>query len=78
MARRQIRELITGIEETARKRGKLLDFYFMNDASYWQNPLKSYGRESLQFLKMMSREWDPDSLLQRLQNGGFLVSKVSP
>lgn len=74
LARSLIRELITGVEEVAKKTGLWEDFYFMNDASYWQNPLKSYG--SLEWLRKISKKWDPDGVFQKQQSGGFLLSKV--
>jgi hypothetical protein len=76
LARKQIRELISTIESTARKGGHLLDFQFMNDASYIQSPLKSYGSEMLEFLKTTSQKYDPQGIFQEKQNGGFLLSKV--
>ena len=76
MARSQIRQLISSIESTAKSRSLLLDFHFMNDASYIQSPLKSYGDESLAFLRDESRRWDPEGVFQRLQNDGYLLDKV--
>jgi hypothetical protein len=74
LARSQIRLLISSIESMARARGLLLDFQFMNDASYTQSPLQSYGSDSLALLKAASEKWDPDGVFQRLQNSGFLLS----
>ena len=48
----------------------------MNDASYIQSPLQGYGPESLAFLGAASRKWDPEGVFQRLQNSGFLLSKM--
>jgi hypothetical protein len=76
LARKQLRELISVIETTARARDSLLKFQFMNDASYIQSPLKSYGSEMLEFLRTTSRKWDSKGVFQRQQNGGFLLSKV--
>ncbi|KAF8861918.1 FAD-binding domain-containing protein [Acephala macrosclerotiorum] len=75
-ARVKVRELITVIEDTTRARGLLLDFKFMNDAGYIQSPLKSYGREMVEFLKGQSEKWDPNGVFQKLQNGGHLLSKL--
>ena len=76
LARKQIRELISGIEVAAKTRGLDLDFKFMNDASYNQSPLRSYGNESLELLNTTRQKWDPEGVFQRLQNGGFLLSKA--
>lgn len=48
----------------------------MNDSSYWQNPLKSYGKDSLDFMEKMAVKWDPEHVFQKLQNDSFLISKV--
>lgn len=53
-----------------------IPFVFMNDASRDQNPLASYGAASLEKLRAVSQKYDPTQLFQRLQNDGFLLSKV--
>lgn len=69
----QTHQLISSIEETARARGLLLEFKFMNDASYTQSP---FVASTLSSLKVASEKWDPEGVFQRLQNSGFLVSKA--
>ncbi|KAK0101363.1 hypothetical protein ONS95_006538 [Cadophora gregata] len=76
LARKQIRQLISGIEDAAEAHALDLDFKFMNDASYIQSPLRSYSHESLEHLQATGQKWDPKSVFQRLQNGGFLLSKA--
>lgn len=76
LARSQIRQLISSIEFTAKSRGLLLDFCFMNDASFIQSPLKAYGTESVALLEAASHKWDPEGIFQQLQNSGFLLSKM--
>jgi len=75
-ARSKLRQLLSSIESASKEHGKLLDFLFMNDSSYLQSPLKGYGEESLELLRKASREWDPEGVFQKLQNSGFLLSKV--
>lgn len=53
-----------------------LDFIFLNDASHDQNPLASYGTENLAKLREISRAYDPEQIFQKLQNGGFLLSRA--
>jgi hypothetical protein len=76
LARSQIRQLISSFESTAKARGLLLNFHFMNDCSHLQSPLQSYGPESLAFLKTVSQKWDPQGVFQKLQNSGYLLSKM--
>ncbi|KAE9370896.1 FAD-binding domain-containing protein [Stipitochalara longipes BDJ] len=68
----QTHQLISSIETAARARGLLLDFKFMNDASYTQFP---FTATTLKSLKAASEKWDPEGVFQRLQNSGFLISK---
>ena len=70
---KQIRELISRIEGAATKKDKLVDFHFMNDCSYWQDPLRSMGDEKLQFMKDVSLKYDKNGIFQKLQGCGFLL-----
>ena len=76
VARSQMSQLIEELAAAATSRGLLLDFLFQNDASYTQSPLKSYGDESLRYLKEMAQKYDPEGVFQKLQNSGFLVSRA--
>ncbi|KAI0850546.1 FAD-binding domain-containing protein [Daldinia vernicosa] len=58
------------------ERGLSLPFTFMNDASRDQNPLASYGTESVNKLKQISQKYDASQLFQKQQNDGFLLSKL--
>jgi hypothetical protein len=62
--------------ETAGSMGILLDFVFMNDANFDQNPLASYGAANVQKLRVTAAKYDPGALFQRLQVDGFLLRKV--
>ena len=62
--------------ELGEQRGLTVPFLFMNDASSDQNPLSLYGVKNLAKLKNVSKKYDPSQMMQRLQNGGFLLSKV--
>ena len=56
--------------------GILLDFVFMNDANFYQNPIASYGVEVVQKLKKVAGKYDQDRVFQVLQAGGFLLRDV--
>ncbi|KAI0105083.1 hypothetical protein GGR51DRAFT_202935 [Nemania sp. FL0031] len=58
------------------KRGSSLPFFFMNDASRDQDPLASYGPESLAKLKQVAARYDPNRVFQTLQHSGFLLSRA--
>lgn len=36
----------------------------------------SYGQHNLERLKSIAKKYDPGSIFQKLQNGGWLVSKA--
>lgn len=62
--------------ELAGAKGLALPYVFMNDATYSQNPLASYGAANVARLRDVSRRYDPAQVFQRLQNDGFLLSKA--
>lgn len=62
-------------KELGEKRGSYLPFKYMNDASRDENPLRSYPTANLERLKAIAAKYDPLGVFQRLQNGGFLLSK---
>ncbi|KAF2026973.1 FAD-binding domain-containing protein, partial [Setomelanomma holmii] len=64
------------VESLARARGKFYAYRFMNDASYAQSPLSSYGAANLASMNAVSAVYDPTGVFQRLQNAGFLVSRT--
>lgn len=61
---------------SAEERGKLLEYQFMNDASYTQTILDSYGSENVNMLKDVARKYDPEGVFQKLQHDGFLLKKL--
>ncbi|KAF2198554.1 FAD-binding domain-containing protein [Delitschia confertaspora ATCC 74209] len=63
------------VEELSRNEKSYYPFQFMNDASYTQNPLASYGAQNLAKLRDVGKAYDPDGLFQTLQNSGFLLSR---
>ncbi|KAK4185136.1 hypothetical protein QBC35DRAFT_504349 [Podospora australis] len=63
-------------QKRAVERGVDVPVLFMNDASRDQNPLASYGRESLQRLRAVSQRYDEAQIFQHLQRGGFKLSKA--
>ncbi|KAF5027020.1 hypothetical protein F66182_895 [Fusarium sp. NRRL 66182] len=64
-------------QKLAKERGTFIPFLFMNDASRDQNPLASYGAANVARLKGIAKKFDRNQVFQRLQNGGFLLSKAA-
>jgi hypothetical protein len=75
-ANAQINSLISTLRSTASARGELLDFQFMNDSGYQQDPLKSYGASNLATIQAVAKKYDPKAVFQKLQNNGFKFSKA--
>lgn len=46
-------------------------YRYLNYCGKWQNPFHSYGEDNWEFLRSVSREYDPDGLFQRGCPGGF-------
>ena len=63
------------MESEAKKDSLFLPFLFHNDASVLegQNPLASYGTESLTKLRDASEKYDPGQVFQNVQFASFKV-----
>lgn len=72
----QVLKLARRIKTAAASEDKLLDFQFMNDSNFTQSPLKAYGEKSLAKMKEAAQKYDPHGAFQKLQNDGFLLSKL--
>ncbi|KAI8957385.1 FAD-binding domain-containing protein [Daldinia sp. FL1419] len=76
---KQVHSVLTQIGDYVKSRSqarKLYDpFIFANIAARDQNVLASYGSQNLNFLRTVSQKYDRSGTFQRLQNGGFLVSR---
>ena len=69
-------QLMSAISKAAAAKDELLDLEYMNDANSLQSPLKSYGAASVAYLQSVSKKYDPTAVFQKLQNSGFLLSKL--
>lgn len=65
------RSLSDAIMAQAQIRGVHVPYIFMNDASWDQNVIGHYGTESVERLKKVQRQYDPELIFQRLVPGGF-------
>ncbi|KAI2845191.1 CAZyme family AA7 [Aspergillus niger] len=74
--REAVRKIVDVAETTAKQAGAYLPYRYSNYASRDQDPLSSYGAENVARLKSIAAKYDPDEVFQKLQNGGWLLSKV--
>ncbi len=65
------REALSAIESRAKAEGLLRKFQYINYAAPYQAPLASYGAENSEFLKRVSRKYDPQAFFQHRVPGGF-------
>ncbi|KAJ4288095.1 hypothetical protein N0V90_012112 [Kalmusia sp. IMI 367209] len=68
--------LAHSIQSSAQAKGLYDKYIFANIASKDQQVLNSYGQANLDFMKTVSKKYDPLQTFQKLQNGGFLVTKA--
>lgn len=70
-----MQEVIERIDAVATANGTSHPYRYLNYCAKWQQPLEGYGEDNLQFLKEVSRRYDPDGLFQRGCEGGFKLSR---
>ncbi|RDW77834.1 hypothetical protein BP6252_05887 [Coleophoma cylindrospora] len=73
--RKSAREIVDTAVKISKRNGTYLPFIYSNYASQDQDPLASYGPENLLKLRSIAEKYDIDAVFQKLQNGGWLVSK---
>lgn len=66
----------TQLEEYAASIGALVPWQYVNYADPSQNPLKSYGKKNIEFLKEVSKKYDPTGVFQKMVPSGFRLYKV--
>ncbi|KAL6233355.1 hypothetical protein BDW75DRAFT_191822 [Aspergillus navahoensis] len=62
--RNTARSLFEGIEEDARRLDSYEPFLYLNYAADWQDPIASYGEESVEMLRRVSRDVDPKGVFR--------------
>ncbi|KAL4751916.1 hypothetical protein BDW72DRAFT_192427 [Aspergillus terricola var. indicus] len=69
-----VRGLVDTIETLAREdHDAYVSYIFMNDASWDQDVIGSYGNESVASLTRIQSEYDPEGVFQNLAPGGFKI-----
>jgi hypothetical protein len=65
--------LASAIEKSARDLGAHDPYLYLNYAASWQDPISTYGAESVQQLQKLRARVDPNGVFTRLVPGGFKV-----
>ncbi|KAL4907268.1 hypothetical protein BDW74DRAFT_176049 [Aspergillus multicolor] len=71
-----IKRIVDVAEATAREEGVWLRYKYINYAARDQDALGSYGADNVQRLKEVAGKYDPSSVFQTLQGGGWLLGRV--
>ncbi|KAL6365689.1 hypothetical protein LRP88_01690 [Fusarium phalaenopsidis] len=72
-AHKAVGSIFQKVESMAREKGLLLDFLLPNFAGASQKVLRSYGDGSVRLMKELAAKYDPESVFQNFQHGGFLL-----
>jgi hypothetical protein len=54
----------------AREEGKLHKYIYINDANEKQDVFSGYDKENIEKMREVSRKYDPERVMQKLQGGG--------
>ena len=69
------RALNTRIGDASKAEGVYEPYEFMNDASWDQDVISTYGIEGKRNMRRVQRKYDPHMVFQRLVSGGWKLSK---
>lgn len=65
------KQVTTAVDSVAQQMGLLKRFQYANYAGPDQDPIGSYGQQNVEFLRSVSRRYDPKGVFQRQEPGGF-------
>jgi hypothetical protein len=68
--------LVDYMVHRAKSTDHLLPYTFMNDGGWMQDVPASYGARSIATMRAVSRKYDTKQVFQKLQIGGWKVSKA--
>lgn len=69
--------LLAGMDDLAHQQGLYRDFKYANYADPSQDVFASYGPASVDFLRSVSKKYDPAQVFQQRVPGGFKISKTA-
>lgn len=74
VARKKLFALKDGIEKYAKSVGGDLPWVYLNYADGSQSPIPSYGAANVEFIKKVSKKYDPDQVFQKKVTAGFKIN----
>jgi FAD/FMN-containing dehydrogenase len=75
-AHQKLKDYYKKLEKFARRQKGDVDWRYINYSDKTQDPLKSYGKDNLAFMKKVAAKYDPKSVFQKQVPGSFKVSKA--
>ena len=75
LAKSTVDSFVSTMTQQAAAENLSLPYLYVNNAAPCQKPLAAYGAQSLAFIKSAAKKYDPQGVMQNLQNNGYLVSK---
>ena len=73
---RVAKALINDIEQATQAAGLFERYKYLNYAASWQNPIDSYGSQSVQTLRGVSAKYDHGGFFQTQVPGGFKLANT--
>jgi len=70
-----LKETVQQIKAFAVEKGTHHPYMYLNYCAQWQKPFEGYGEKNLEFLKSVSKEYDPEGLFQKGCVSGFKLGR---
>ena len=74
--RERLMSFSTMLEEFAESHSIRIDWQYLNYVHGSQNPLKSYGKENVHFIRKVAAKYDPSGIFQKKIVSGWKISDV--
>ena len=71
-----VQKLESDILALEKEMGVYNEFVYLNYAAEWQDPIAGYGEDNVEFLKGVSKKYDPNGVFQTGVPGGFKLKDV--
>lgn len=68
------RNIVDSIDSASKAKDSYVAYTFMNDASWDQQVIASYGTDNVSKLKQVQSKYDPNLVFQKLVPGGFKLA----
>lgn len=69
------KRFIEAVSKAAREVNSLHSYLHLNYAASWQEPIKSYGADTVAKMVRVSEKYDPNAVFQNLCVGGFKLGR---